>query len=104
VSPRRSEHLHDPWTRYLPPLPGGSATSATSATGQVSDSAPVAGSGQQALPATATLPLTSDVAEVAQVADTPGGSGPQLCTICREPLHQALIDAGFTDHGEDPAA
>ena len=48
----RREHLHDSWTRYLPPLPGGSATSATSATGQVNDGAPVAGSGQQALPAT----------------------------------------------------
>ena len=98
----RREHLHDPWTRYLPLLPGGSATSATTATGQVSDGAPVAGSGQQALPATWTMPLTSDVAEVAQVADTPGGSGQkQLCTICGEPLHQALIDAGFTDHGEN---
>ena len=96
----RREHLHDPWTRYLPPLPGGSATSATSATAQVSDGAPVAGSGQQALPATWTLPLTSDVAQVAQVADTPSGSGQKLCTKCGEPLHQALIDAGFTDHGE----
>ena len=33
----RREHLHDPFIRYLPPEPGGSATSATSATAQVSD-------------------------------------------------------------------
>ena len=26
------------------------------------------------------------------------------CTICGGPLHQSYIDAGFTDHGEDPAA
>ena len=25
----------------------------------------------------------------------------QACTKCGEPLDQALIDAGFTDHGED---
>lgn len=71
----RREDLHDPWTRYLPPLPGGSATSATSATGQVSDGAAVAGSGQEALPATGMVPLTSDVAQVAQVADTPSAAG-----------------------------
>jgi hypothetical protein len=27
-----------------------------------------------------------------------------MCTVCGEPLDQVLIDAGFTDHGEDPAA
>ena len=98
----RREHLHDPWTRYLPPLPGGSATSATSATGQVSEGAPVAGSGQQALPATWTLPLTSDVAQVAQVADTPSGSG--YCTVCGEPLWPALAEFGDTMHAAcDPA-
>ena len=98
----RREHLHDPWTRYLPPLPGGSATSATSATSQVSDGAPVAGSGQQALPATWTLPLTSDVAQVAQVADTPSGSG--YCTVCGEPLWPALAELGDTMHAAcDPA-
>ena len=26
------------------------------------------------------------------------------CTICGEPLDQSYIDAGFTNHGEDPAA
>jgi hypothetical protein len=25
-----------------------------------------------------------------------------LCTICGDPLDQALIDAGYTDHGETP--
>jgi Protein of unknown function (DUF3631) len=97
----RREHLHDTWTRYLPPLPGGSATCATWATAQVNDGDSVAGSGQQALPATAAPPLTSDVAQVAQVADTPGGQVPQqLCTKCGEPLHPAFIASGFTDHGE----
>ena len=27
-------------------------------------------------------------------------AGPQLCTICRQPLDQVLIDLGKTDHGE----
>jgi hypothetical protein len=47
------DHLADPWTRYLPPPHGGSATSATSAT-----------------------PLISDVAHVADVAHTPDGDDP----------------------------
>ena len=74
----RREHLHDPWTRYLPPLPGGSATSATTATPQVSEPGEVAGSGQQALPATSPMPLTSAVAEVAQVAHARGMRGLQV--------------------------
>lgn len=45
------------------------------------------------------MPLTSTVAEVAQVVDTPLATG--WCTVCGEPLDQVLIDAGFTDHGED---
>jgi hypothetical protein len=95
----RRAHLHDPWTRYLPPARGGSATSATLATAQVNDGGPVAGSGQQALPATSAMPLTCEVADVAQVADTPRTDGP--CTVCGGPLDQKLIDLGFTDHGED---
>jgi hypothetical protein len=98
----RREHLHDSWTRYLPPADGGSATSATWATTQASDGTPVAGSGQEALPATSDPLLTSEVAEVAQVADTPPGSG--QCTICGGLLDQALIDAGLTDHGEETEA
>jgi hypothetical protein len=81
----RRDHLHDPWTRYLPPADGGSATSATWATPQVEDGAQVAGSGQQALPATSAMPLTSDVAEVAQVADTPTPAGPCEYPGCRQP-------------------
>ena len=55
----RRDHLHDPWTRYLPPAPGSSATSATA---QVSHGCQVAGSTQQVLPATSATPLTSEVA------------------------------------------
>jgi hypothetical protein len=98
----RREHLHDPWTRYLPPVPGVSETSATSETPLVSDTLPVSGFGSEAKPETGTPTLTSAVAEVSQVSHTPLGSGQErLCTKCGEPLHQALIDAGFTDHGEE---
>ena len=37
------EQLHEPWTRYLPPERGGSATCATSATAQVSERGPGSG-------------------------------------------------------------
>lgn len=94
----RREHLHDPWTRYLPPVRGDSATSATSATAQVTDGAPVAGSTSEVLPATSDPPLTCEVARVAEVADPPRTDG--LCTVCGEPLDQVLTDAGLTDHGE----
>ena len=43
------------------------------------------------------MPLTSEVAEVAQVADT---AQVVACTMCGQPLDQALIAAGFTDHGQ----
>jgi hypothetical protein len=93
----RREHLHDPWSRYLPPAPEGSATSATSATAQVSEGAPVAGSGQQALPATWTPPLTSDVAQVAQVADTPSRNGhAPACAGCGEPM--TVLEPGQLYH------
>jgi hypothetical protein len=79
----RRDHLHDSWTRYLPSVHGESATSATSATAQVSDGVPVAGSGQQALPATSALPLTSGVAQVAQLADTPSDlARTGVCSNC----------------------
>ena len=55
----RRDHLHETWIRYLPPAAGVSATSATSATAQVNDGWQVAGSGQQALPATSDVPLTA---------------------------------------------
>lgn len=69
----RRDALYDAWRRYLPEsaLP---ATAATDATAQVSGTPEVAGSGQQALPATGTPPLTSGVAGVAAVADTPHDS------------------------------
>jgi Protein of unknown function (DUF3631)/Domain of unknown function (DUF3854) len=102
----RREHLHDPWTRYLPPLSGGSATWATYATAQVNEGAPVAGSACGPLPATGAMPLTSDVAEVAQEADTLPERAIQdgRCKVCGEPLDQALIDAGYRTHGEDEPA
>ena len=83
----RREHLHDPWTRYLPPAQGGSATSATSATAQVNDVSQVAGSTSRVLPATSDVPLTCEVAEVAEVADTPSGgaTGPCDSRGCKEP-------------------
>ncbi len=94
----RREHLHEQWRRYLPPADGGSATSATSATAQVNDGRPVAGSTSEVLPATSDMPLTCEVAQVAEVADPPQANG--LCTSCGEPLDQVLIDLGKTDHGE----
>jgi Protein of unknown function (DUF3631) len=66
----RREHLADPWRRYLPPAQEGSATWATSATAQVSEGYQVAGSASHPLPATSDMPLTSEVAQVAQVADS----------------------------------
>src|SRR5258708_4334738 len=75
----RRDHLHDAWDRYLPPEHGGSATSATSATAQVSDHDQVAGSASHPLPATSDPPLTCEVAQVAQVAHNP----------CACPRHQA---------------
>jgi Protein of unknown function (DUF3631) len=75
----RRDHLYDAWSRYLPP-PGVSAASATSATALFSDGAEVAGSGQQALPATGVVSLTCGVAEVALVAHTPE------CAACHGPM------------------
>ena len=92
----RREHLHDPWTRYLPPAQEGSATPATSATAQVNDGGPVAGSTRDVLPATPVLPLTCEVAQVAEVADTPARSG--HCTVCGEPLDPVLAGLGDTTH------
>lgn len=69
----RREDLHDAWTRYLDL----SATTATSATAQVTGVQPVAGSAPDPLPATGDLPLTRDVAHVAEVADTPRREEPE---------------------------
>jgi hypothetical protein len=51
--------------------------------------------GGTATPATSATSLASHVADVAGVAHTQA-----LCIRCGGPLDQALIDAGFTDHGE----
>lgn len=96
----RREHLHDPWIRYLSPEPGGGATGATSATGQVSALDAVAGSASDPLPATGGNALTSDVAQVAQVAHTPE------CAVCGLPM--TVVEPGQQTHpmcdGGDPAA
>ncbi|MFG1855010.1 DUF3631 domain-containing protein [Actinomadura geliboluensis] len=88
----RREHLYDAWSRYLRPEQEGSATAATSATAQVNGMGEVAGSGQRTLPATGTPPLTSDVADVARVADTP------CCAVCEQPMDPTLAAAGETTH------
>ncbi|WP_395105268.1 DUF3631 domain-containing protein [Actinomadura sp. SCN-SB] len=41
----RREHLHDAWSRYLPPRQEGSGTSGTSGTSQVNEGVPGSGSG-----------------------------------------------------------
>ena len=89
----RREHLYDAWTRYLPASQDLSATSATAATPQVNAVHEVAGSGQQALPATHHKPLTRQVAQVAEVADTP-----PKCGWCGEPVDPALAADGETSH------
>lgn len=77
----RREHLHDPWTRYLPALSQTSATCATGATAQVSGRSQVAhgvaGSATPSACATADPALTRHVAEVAEVADFWQGTAPE---------------------------
>ena len=82
----RRNHLHDPWTRYLPGECDMGATSATSATEHVNMRLLVAGSGRHALPATRNPELTSDVAQVAQVAEVSHAS-----SFCDE------VDRAFPD-------
>ncbi|GAA2134553.1 DUF3631 domain-containing protein [Actinomadura napierensis] len=90
----RREHLADAWSRYLPAPQEGSATSATSATAQVIDPPPVASRGQLPRPATGDPSVTSQVAEVAEVADTPRPVG--QCATCHEPM--TPIEPGQTTH------
>ena len=69
----RREHLHDLWTRYLPPAAGGYRYQrylryrAGQRAGEVTGSAWQAGTPLQATPL-----VTSAVAEVADVTDPPG--------------------------------
>ena len=90
----RREHLHEQWTRYLPPAGGDSATSATSATPQVNEGAPVAGSTSEVLPATPPMPLSSPVAQVAEVAHTP-------CRACPKPARRGCSTCWEHAHLED---
>jgi hypothetical protein len=46
------------------------------------------------------IPAVSAGEDVGDVGDVVPSSLPtRVCTVCSEPLDQALIDAGFTDHG-----
>jgi hypothetical protein len=72
----RRDDLYDPWGRYLPPSQGGSAISATSATAQLSVLWEIADRTQEMRSAIEDAPLSSGVAEIAQVADTPYGDDP----------------------------
>lgn len=109
----RRADLHDAWSRYPPPPgpppEGGSATSATWATPQVSDDGDVACSASHPLHATGDPPLTSAVAQVAEVAEPPDaedrepsedapGVEADHCTECGEPMDPALAAAGYTAH------
>ncbi|MGI5164474.1 DUF3631 domain-containing protein [Spirillospora sp. CA-253888] len=94
----RREHLTDAWRRYLPAVQpavhpesqGLSATSATSATLQVSGLDQVAGRGQLPRPATGDPHLTSTVAQVAEVANTPHAN---TSDACAEPSPAAGLNA-----------
>ncbi len=44
--------------------------------------------------------ISGDESGPSQDAGQEKNAGPQLCTVCGDPLAQALVDAGFTDHGE----
>jgi Protein of unknown function (DUF3631) len=108
------EQLIESWRSYAT-AGGGSATGATGATahavGQMAEATDALPKGYPTSAvadgspwvADAKPALTSEVAEVAPVAD-PLPDDSQLCTVCREPLDQSFIDAGFTDHGEGTAA
>jgi hypothetical protein len=77
----RRDHLYDPWQRYLPSAPGGSETSETSVTSQVSGTLPVSGFACDPKPETGPPPLTSTVTKVSEVSDPPGAT----CPRCGEP-------------------
>jgi hypothetical protein len=71
----RREHLHDPWTRYLPPASGGSVTSVTPVTAQVNDGGQGNGNLFDPTPVTSAMPLTSEVTEVTEVTEPPVSKG-----------------------------
>jgi len=86
----RREHLHDSWTRYLPPAHGGSETSDTSETSQVSGMLPVSGFGSETKPKPEAPALTCEVAEVSQVSEDTCESGQTTgpCTGCGRPTRR----------------
>lgn len=90
--------LADAWTRYLQQQSSGESGKDGNSGKSAGDSPdrPAAltdGSVSQDLPEGA---LTCGLTQVTELTDDPG----TLCTACGEPLDQALIDAGYTDHGE----
>jgi hypothetical protein len=87
-----SADMSDAWSRYI----RDSATDhrsaqASNVADDVADEAKASATcSEQAQPT-----LVADVADVAAER-----LNPATCTVCGEPLDQALTDAGFTDHGE----
>jgi hypothetical protein len=83
----RREDLHDAWLRYLPGVK------------------PPPPEGYEGYSRDAPASAVADVADVASAASgVPRTVRTDTCTVCGGLLDQALIEAGFTDHGEDPAA
>jgi hypothetical protein len=86
----RRDDLWDVWSRYLPPQVFRNMGNMGNTAGQgVSDVSPVSDD------ETCRNAAASDVSHVSDVSHDR-----QACTQCGGPLDQALIDAGFTDHGE----
>ena len=86
-----AEDMVDAWSRYS------SYTATDDQDTQVNHVADRVADADDLSATWADQPGFADVADVADVADTRLGSA---CTVCGEPLDQALIAAGFTDHGE----
>ena len=90
-----SEDMADAWSRYI----GYTATDGESA--QVSNVADRVADDLKPSATSAEQPELPEVADVAEVAEECLDRA--TCTACGEPLDQALVDLGFTDHGEREA-
>lgn len=102
----RREHLHDAWTRYLPepPLSATSATSAAIPSLTCDDAVADSGSGDwnpsatRYPSATSDEPVTSAVAQVAQVAHNGEPEPATTCDDCLLPLDPVLASLGERTH------